>query len=206
MKALGCSRSLPLTDPAAPVDLEIEVPRPGPRDLRVAVKAVSVDPVDTKVRMRPPAAGAPPKILGHDAAGVVEAVGAEVSLGGTAQHFPAMPEIIAPQGKFGLIDDPPTLDATPLKRKAITLHWEAMFVRAIFETPDMIAQHHLLNEVSAMIDDGLIATILGQALSSINAANLRQAHAQIESGRSIGKVVARGGRPTLSPERCAARR
>ncbi|HEX2538499.1 MAG TPA: alcohol dehydrogenase catalytic domain-containing protein, partial [Pseudolabrys sp.] len=81
MKAVGYSQSLPVTDPKVLVDFTAEKPVPGPRDLLVAVKAVSVNPVDTKVRKRAePKAGDPPKVLGYDAAGVVEAVGAAVTL------------------------------------------------------------------------------------------------------------------------------
>ncbi len=337
MKAVGYTQSLPITDPKSLTDITADVPQPSGRDLRVAVRAVSVNPVDTKVRMRAqPAAGEPPKMLGYDAAGVVEAVGPEAtlfkpgdevfyagsiarpgtnaelhlvderivgvkpktlsfaqaaalpltsitawellfdrfavlpgktpdgralliiggaggvgsmmiqlarrltaltviatasrpetrdwclklgahhvidhskslaeelkaighpqvaliaSLTGTDQHYPSVDEIIAPQGKFGLIDDPKTLDAKVLKRKAASLHWELMFTRPVFGTPDMIAQHRLLNDVSAMVDDGLIVTTLAKEFTPINAANLRQAHGLIESGRSIGKVVLHG--------------
>lgn len=81
MKAVGYLKSLPLTDPKALVDFTADKPASGPRDLRVAVKAISVNPVDTKVRMRAePKAGEPPKVLGFDAAGVVDAVGADVTL------------------------------------------------------------------------------------------------------------------------------
>jgi zinc-binding alcohol dehydrogenase family protein len=334
MKAVGYTKSLPVNDPACLIDVTVETPAPGPRDLRVAVKAVSVNPVDTKVRMRAqPKPGEAAKILGYDAAGVVEAVGAAVTLfkpgdevfyagsiarpgtnvelhlvderivgrkprslsfaqaaalpltaitawemlfdrfgvvpgktpdgralliiggaggvgsimiqlarkltaltviatasrpetrdwclklgadhvidhakpladqlkavghaqvalvagvSGTDRSFPQLEPIIAPQGKFALIDDPQMLDISPFKRKAVSVHWESMFTRAIFETPDMIAQHKLLNEVSAMIDGGLIVTTAAQELSPINAANLIKAHAQIESGTTIGKVV-----------------
>jgi len=103
-----------------------------------------------------------------------------------------VPDIIAPFGKFALIDDPKSIDVTPLKRKAASVHWESMFTRAIFETPDMIGQHKLLNEVSAMIDGGLIVTTAAQELSPINAANLIKAHAQIESATTIGKLVLSG--------------
>jgi NADPH2:quinone reductase len=103
-----------------------------------------------------------------------------------------MPEIIAPQGKFAIIDDPKTLDANAFKRRCISLHWELMFVRAMFHTPDMIAQHKLLNDVSAMVDDGLVITTMAKELTPINAANLKKAHALIESGKMIGKVVLTG--------------
>ena len=336
MKAVGYFKSLSPSEPESLIDLTVEAPAPAGRDLRVAVKAVSVNPVDTKVRMRAaPKPGEPAKILGYDAAGVVEAVGPEVTLfkvgdevfyagsilrsgtnaefhlvderivgrkpkslsfaqaaalpltgitawellfdrlgvaprvadprallviggaggvgsmmlqlarkrtgltvittasrpetrawclklgahhvidhtkplaeqlktighpqvaliaglTGTEQHFPAIVDIIAPFGKFALIDDPKTLDAMPLKRKAVSLHWELMFTRSMFQTPDMIGQHDLLNEISAMVDAGEIVTTATQELSPINAANLRQAHAQVESGKTIGKVVLAG--------------
>ena len=107
-------------------------------------------------------------------------------------HYPALVEVLAPQGKFGLIDDPKSLDANPLKRKAASLHWEFMFARSLYGTPDMIAQHDLLNEVSALVDAGVIRTTLVNAFGLINADNLRNAHALVESGRSRGKVVLEG--------------
>jgi zinc-binding alcohol dehydrogenase family protein len=113
-------------------------------------------------------------------------------ISGTDKSLPQIADIIAPQGKFALIDDPDTLDIKPLKRKSASVHWEAMFTRSTFETPDMIAQHRLLNEVGAMIDSGLIVTTAAQELTPINAANLLKAHAQIESGTTIGKVVLSG--------------
>lgn len=334
MKAVGYLKSLPLTDPKALVDFTADKPVPGPRDLRVAVRAISVNPVDTKVRMRAePKPGEPPKVLGYDAAGVVEAVGSEVTLfkagdevfyagsiarsgtnaefhlvderivgtkpksltfaqaaalpltsitawemlfdrlgvkptktpdgrallvigggggvgsimiqlarrltgltviatasraetrdwclklgadhvidhhkplaeqlkaighpqvamvagiTGTDQSAPQLADIIAPQGQFVLIDDPKTLNVMPFKPKSISVHWESMFTRSVFGTADMIAQHKLLNEVSAMIDAGLMITTAAQELSPINAANLIKAHAQIESGTTVGKVV-----------------
>ena len=336
MKAVGYRKSLPIDDPNSLIDVELPVPQPGPRDLRVAVKAVSVNPVDTKVRMR----AAPPegevKVLGWDAAGVVEATGPAVTLfkpgdavfyagsiarpgtnaelhlvderivgakpkslsftqaaalpltaitawellferlgvaagkssdsrrllviggaGGvgsiliqlarrltgltviatasrpetrdwclalgahhvidharpldkelaaiglshveliagltqTDKHYAAIVEAIAPQGRFALIDDPAALDVSQLKRKSVSLHWEFMFTRAVFETPDMIAQHRLLNDVSALVDDGVIRTTLGEEIGTINAASLRRAHAIIESGKARGKLVLTG--------------
>jgi zinc-binding alcohol dehydrogenase family protein len=334
MKAVGYHKSLPVTATDCLIDFSADKPDPGGRDLRVAIKAVSVNPVDTKVRMRAePKAGEPPKVLGYDAAGVVDAVGPQVklfkpgdevfyagsiarpgtnaefhlvderivgvkpkslsfaqaaavpltgitawellfdrlgvtrgqaadkrallivggaggvgsmliqlarrltgltviatasrgatrdwcvklgahhvidhskplagelkaighdtvaliaSLTATEQHYQAVPDIVAPQGKFALIDDPKTLDAVPLKRKAVSLHWEAMFVRPTFATPDMIAQHELLDEISRLVDAGEIVTTMTKELAPINAANLRAAHGSVESGRMIGKIV-----------------
>lgn len=338
MKAIGYFKSLPIGEPDSLLDFTADNPAPKGRDLRVAVKAISVNPVDAKVRMRMQAGpGEPAKVLGYDAAGVVEAVGPEVTLfkvgdevfyagsiarpgtnsefhlvderivgrkpkslsfaqaaavpltsitawellfdrfgvtpgktsddsrallviggaggvgsmmiqlarkltgltviatssrpesaewckklgahhvidhtkpmpaqlkeighaevaliaglTGTEQHYPAITEVIAPQGKFGLIDDPKSLDIVPVKRKSVSIHWELMFTRPLFNTPDMIEQHKLLNEVSAMIDSGQIITTAAAELSPINAANLKKAHAQIESGKTIGKVVLQG--------------
>jgi zinc-binding alcohol dehydrogenase family protein len=126
------------------------------------------------------------KAIGHGSVALI------ASLTGTDLHYPAIREIVAPQGKIALIDDPKTLDVVPLKRKAVSLHWESMFTRSIFGTPDMIAQHRLLNEVAAMIDGGLMIPTAAMELSPINAANLKKAHAQIESGTTIGKVVLHG--------------
>jgi NADPH2:quinone reductase len=337
MKAVGYHKSLSITEAQALTDVTAEKPAPSGRDLRVAVKAVSVNPVDTKVRMRAqPKAGEPPKVLGYDAAGVVDAIGPDATLfkpgdevfyagsirrqgtnaefhlvderivgrkpatlsftqaaalpltsitawellfdrldikagttpdnralliiggaGGvgsmmvqlarrrttltviatasrretqewcrklgahhvidhakpipaqlksighdrvaliagltnTDDHLPAIVEVIAPQGKFGLIDNPKTLDINPFKDKSCSVHWESMFTRSSFATPDMIAQHRLLNEVAGMVDAGLIVTTMTKELTPINAANLREAHRLIESGRSIGKVVLAG--------------
>ena len=114
------------------------------------------------------------------------------SLTATDRHYPAYVEILKPQGKLALIDDPATLDVVPLKRKSISLHWELMFTRPLFETPDMLAQHQLLEEVSALVDAGVLRTTLSQNLGPINAANLKKAHALLESGKSIGKVVLEG--------------
>lgn len=337
MKAVGYHRSLPVTDRDSLTDFTADRPTPSGRDLRVAIKAVSVNPVDTKIRVRAqPGAGEPPKVLGYDAAGVVDAVGPEATLfkagdevfyagsiqrpgtnaefhlvderivgrkpkrlsfaqaaalpltsitawellfdrlavapgtppdgrallifggaGGvgsmliqlarhrtsltviatasrpqtrewcsklgahhvvdhskpipaqlksighervaliagltnTQDHLPAIIEVIAPQGRFALIDDPKVLDVNPFKSKSVSVHWESMFTRSSFKTPDMIAQHQLLNEVSAMVDVGSIVTTMTAELSPINAANLREAHGRIESGRTIGKIVLAG--------------
>ncbi|MBR1223120.1 zinc-binding alcohol dehydrogenase family protein [Bradyrhizobium sp. U87765 SZCCT0131] len=336
MKAVGYSKSLPIDAADALIDFETAKPEPSGRDLRVAVKAVSVNPVDTKVRKRAAPPAGEMKILGFDAAGVVDAVGPEATLfkpgdevfyagsilrqgtnsefhlvderivgrkpkslgfaqaaalpltsitawellfdrldvqpgksidprtllivggaGGvgsiliqlarrltglavvatasrpesikwclelgahavvdhskplkeqidqlklppvrliasltnTDQHFPALVDILAPQGKIGLIDDPAALNATLLKGKAASLHWESMFTRSSFQTADMIAQHRLLNDVANLIDNGVLRTTLDKVLGRINAATLKQAHAAIEGGRSTGKLVLEG--------------
>jgi len=110
----------------------------------------------------------------------------------TDQHLADIAEAIAPQGRFALIDDPKVLDIMPFKRKANSVHWELMFTRPIFGTPDMIEQHHLLNTIAELVDAGKIRTTLTETVGTINAANLKKAHAMIETGKTKGKVVLAG--------------
>ncbi|HBZ3069220.1 TPA: zinc-binding alcohol dehydrogenase family protein, partial [Klebsiella pneumoniae] len=114
------------------------------------------------------------------------------SLTNTEQHFNALINALAPQGKLALIDDPETLDVVPLKAKSLSLHWEFMFTRSMFETDDMIAQHQLLTRVAALIDNHTIKTTLGEHYGAITAANLQKAHRQLETGRAVGKIVLEG--------------
>ena len=336
MKAVGYRQSLPITHPEALIDLTLPAPTPGPRDLLVRVAAVSVNPVDTKVRRsRAPQPGEA-EVLGWDAVGTVEALGdsvtgfavgdrvyyagtinrpgsnaelhlvdhriaarapatlsdadaaalpltaitawellfdrlgvaegggagqtllvtgaaggvgsilvqlarqltqlrvvgtasrpqtqdwvrslgahavidhsqplrpqlvaagiAEVeliaSLTHTDQHWETLIDVAAPQGRIGLIDDPATpLDVMALKRKALSLHWELMFTRSLFGTPDIAEQGRLLSRVARLVDEGRLRSTVSEHLSPINAAQLRQAHAWVESGRMRGKVVLSG--------------
>jgi zinc-binding alcohol dehydrogenase family protein len=114
------------------------------------------------------------------------------SLTHTDLHLPEIVESLIPQGKLSLIDDPESLNVLSLKRKSISLHWELMYTRSIFQTPDMIEQHHLLNKVAEMIDAGLLKTTLAERFGTINASNLRRAHQLLESGKSRGKIVLSG--------------
>ncbi|EMB4081784.1 zinc-binding alcohol dehydrogenase family protein [Klebsiella aerogenes] len=122
----------------------------------------------------------------------IHAVTHVASLTNTDQHFNELIAALAPQGKLALIDDPKSLDVVPLKAKSISLHWEFMFTRSMFETDDMIAQHQLLTRVAALIDDNTLRTTLGEHYGTINAANLQKAHAKLETGRSVGKIVLEG--------------
>jgi zinc-binding alcohol dehydrogenase family protein len=114
------------------------------------------------------------------------------SLTHTNDYLDSYVEMLKPMGKIALIDDPQTLDVTKLKRKSISLHWEFMFTRSMFNTDDMQAQHQLLNEAAALIDEGYLQTTLGQHLGVINANNLKKAHQLLESGSAIGKIVLEG--------------
>ncbi len=335
MKAVGYRQSLPIDQPNALEDLELPPPTPGPRDLLVRIRAVSVNPVDTKVRRnRNPGAGQV-EVLGWDAVGIVEGLGAQASrfklgdrvyyagainrpgsnselhavderivalapesssdaeaaalpltsitayellfdrlrvakdreksetmlvIGGaggvgsiliqlarqltrlrivatasrpetrqwcldlgahavidhrqplseglrsagigpvdfvaaltqTEQHYAQIIECLKPQGALAVIDDMKSLDVMPLKSKSIALHWEMMFTRSMYQTPDMAEQGRLLGEVAALVDAGRIRTTTSQIMGAINAENLIRAHALIESGHARGKVVLAG--------------
>ena len=110
----------------------------------------------------------------------------------TDAHLPEIVDLIAPQGRFALIDDPKALDINPLKRKSISTHWEFMFTRSMFETADIDAQGKLLAEVARLVDSGAIRTTRAETFGAINAANLKRAHALLESGRARGKIVLEG--------------
>lgn len=337
MKAVAYYQSLPAEHPEALQDVQLADPTPGPHDLLVEVRAISVNPVDTKIRLGVAPDNGAAKVLGWDATGVVKAVGSEVSLfqpgdrvfyagaidraganselhlvderivghmpnslsfaeaaalpltaitawellferlqvaegsvdqgqsllivgaaGGvgsiltqlarrltgltvigtasrpetqawvrelgahhvidhskplseeltrigigkvthvasltqTDQHYTQLVESLKPQGRLALIDDPlQPLDVMQLKRKSLSLHWELMFTRSLYQTEDMIEQHRLLDRVSDLVDSGVLKTTLGEHFGPINAANLRRAHALLESGKAKGKIVLEG--------------
>ncbi|NRR29909.1 zinc-binding alcohol dehydrogenase family protein [Oxalobacteraceae bacterium] len=337
MKAIGLTAYLPINNPASLQDVELNQPVATGHDLLVRIEAISVNPVDTKVRSQPSPDEAAPRVLGWDAAGTVTAVGPDVTLfkvgdpvyyagsitrpgsnseyhlvderivgrkpasldfnnaaalpltaitawemlfdrlairrggadagkrvliiggaGGvgsiaiqlakqqagltviatasraesakwcrdlgadhiidhngdmpaqlkalgldqvdyvlclndTDQHFDAIAELIAPQGGVcSIVSNTKPLPMEKLFGKSVTFVWEMMFTRAMFGTPDMIEQHKLLNEVADLIDAGKLKTTLGEVYGKINAANLRRAHAALESHRTIGKIVLSG--------------
>jgi len=337
MKAIGYTHSLPITDAKSLQDVELPQPVASGHDLLVRIEAISVNPVDTKVRQRAEPEAGHYKVLGWDAVGVVEAVGDSVSLfkvgdrvwyagdltrqgsnaeyqlvderivgkapsslssaqaaalpltsitawellfdrlsfdlsqsyqgsqlliigaaGGvgsiliqlakqvkgltvigtasrpeseqwvkalgadyvinhrnpiheelgklginevshvislnqTDQHFDSIVEALKPQGKLALIDDPAEpLDIMQLKRKSLSLHWEFMYTRSMFTTDDMIEQHRLLNALADLIDQGVLKTTIGEHFGSINAENLKRAHAALETNTAIGKIILEG--------------
>jgi NADPH2:quinone reductase len=338
MRAVAFRKSLPIADPDALVDVELPQPQPGARDLLVKVEAISVNPVDTKVRRGGDPAGGL-RVPGYDAAGTVAAVGSEarlfkpadavfyagarerqganaeyhlvderivgrkpatlgfaeaaampltaitawelmfdrigvkrgegadrrsllvvggaggvgsmaiqiarkltsltviatasrpetqawvrelgahhvvdhtkpyaaqlqaigvpapdivLALTGTPQNAGQIAQVIAPEGHLGLIEGAAALqafDAGPLFLKSVGVHLELMFTRAAFGTPSMIEQHRLLNEVADLVDRGVLRTTMKENVGPIDAAHLKKAHALIESGRTIGKVVLAG--------------
>ncbi|KTE02558.1 Zn-dependent oxidoreductase [Sphingopyxis sp. H038] len=110
----------------------------------------------------------------------------------TEQHAADIAELIAPQGRFALIDDPTAFDIMLFKRKAVSIHHELMFTRSIYGTPDMHEQGKILDALAVLVDEGKIRTTLTERLSPINAANLKTVHALIESGAAKGKIVLEG--------------
>jgi NADPH:quinone reductase-like Zn-dependent oxidoreductase len=107
----------------------------------------------------------------------------------TAGRIERFAEILRPGGAITAIDEPEGLDLLPLKAKSISFHWELMFTRSLFQTPDMIAQHELLDRVADLVDAGTIRSTLTTRLSPINAATLARAHDMVEGGHMVGKVV-----------------
>jgi len=337
MKAVGLYQYLPITHAEALLDIDIAKPEPGPFDLLVQVVAVSVNPVDVKVRTPKTKIESVPRILGWDAAGIVETVGSKVSLfkpgdrvyyagditragsnaeyqlvderivgkapanldlvqaaalpltgitayealferlgissdgghagksllviggaGGvgsiaiqlakkiaklnviatasrpesqawvkklgadhvinhfddlseqlaafgvpevdailvlndTDRYFPQLAKLIAPQGKIvSIVETSMQHNLDTLKSKSATFAWEFMFTRSMYRTPDMVAQHHMLNAIADAIDAGTIKTTMGQHLGTINATNLKRAHAALEQGHVVGKIVLSG--------------
>ncbi len=337
MKAVALTRYLPIDDPQSLIDVELPTPVPGEHDLLVRVEAVSVNPVDTKVRSPKPQVEAQPKVLGYDAAGTVEAIGGSVAgfrpgdrvyyagdvtrpgsnaeyqlvdarlvghapksidlaaaaalplttitawellfqrmpfdserggagkslliIGGaggvgsiaiqlarragfgviatasrketidwclglgahqvidhrdplapqlaalgfeqidavmnladTEHYWEAVGGILAPQGHVGLIVEPEGAlkIGDPYKAKCIGIHWEMMFTRPRFKTADQAEQGRILERVGALIDAGELRGTQTETLVPINAANLREAHRRLESGKTIGKLVLAG--------------
>lgn len=114
------------------------------------------------------------------------------SVTGTADYRTEIENLIAPQGQFGLIDDPENFIINGFKAKSVSIHWESMFTRSVYQTQDMQKQAEILDKISALVDEGKIRTTLGQNFGQITAENIQKAHAYIESGKSIGKVVLEG--------------
>ena len=110
----------------------------------------------------------------------------------THQYIEQIAELIAPQGRFGLIDDPDTLNVMPFKTKAVSTHWELMFTRSLFQTEDMARQGDILNEAARLLDAGKIRSTATETLGRINAENIRRAHLELASNKARGKLVLEG--------------
>jgi NADPH2:quinone reductase len=108
------------------------------------------------------------------------------------QYVQDIAQLIAPQGRLALIDDPEQFNIGPFKQKSISIHWEFMYTRSLFKTSDMHLQGYILNQLSDLVDREQIKSTLSGNFGTINAENLRKAHAMLESGKSFGKIVLSG--------------
>lgn len=336
MKAIAIKQYLPIENPNSFIEVEVDKPRASGHDILVAIKAIAINPVDTKVRAPKDKVEDPPRIIGYDASGIIEAVGTDVTLfrpgdevyyagditrsGSNAQfqlvderivghkpkslsfaeaaalplttitayeaffdrlhidrhgknsgetlliiggaggvgsigiqlaklaglsviatasrpdttawvkelgadhtinhreplraqieafghqyidhiaifndidgHWEACVDLIRPGGIItSIVEASGPMNMNQLKMKSGSFAWEFMFSRSMFNTPDKIKQHELLNEVATDIDAGMIRTTVDQVLSPINVSNLQKAHALIETGRAKGKIVLDG--------------
>lgn len=333
MSAVAVTGEFPVDDPRCLTDVTVPLPEIGPRDLLVEIQAVSVNPIDTKMRRRSGdalARGEQP-ILGYDAAGVVRKIGDEVErfeigdrvfyagsqlrdgtnarfhavderivghrpttcsateaaslpltaltawealferlgasidsngsllvLGGaggvpsvmiqlaraltgltviatasreesrdwvvemgahevvdhrrnlapqvldlepdgidlvftsnSSGHAEELAEIMTPQSRLCLIDDPKDFQIAPFKQKSISIHWESMFTRTVFDTEDVDEQGVILDRIAGMVDDGRLIPTVGETMIGMNAATLAEAHSEIERGHVTGKIVVR---------------
>ncbi len=124
----------------------------------------------------------------------VEAVDYIANFNNTSAYWEAMGEIVAPQGKVVLIVEPE--GALQLggafKSKSVTIVWEFMATRPIFNTPDVGRQAWILDQITELIESGNLRTTVGEVMGTINVENLVAAHQAIESGRTIGKLVLEG--------------
>jgi len=111
----------------------------------------------------------------------------------TDKYWQTMAAVIAPQGKIcSIVETAAYVDLGTLKSKSATFVWEFMFTRSMYETEDMIEQHHLLCRVAELVDAGTVKTTVNKVLEPINSKNLKAAHAQIENRHTIGKIVLQG--------------
>jgi NADPH2:quinone reductase len=105
-------------------------------------------------------------------------------------YWDAFVELIKPQGRIGSISDPKApVILSQLKRKSVSFHWELMYTRSLFQTEDMIEQHHILHTVADLFDDGTLKSTLNNTLQGFTVDNLKEAHRLLESGKAIGKTV-----------------
>lgn len=111
-------------------------------------------------------------------------------LNDTDGHWQAMTQAIKPQGKIcSIVENQQPLDMSTLKSKSATFVWEFMFTRSMYQTEDMVEQSNLLNELSQLIEDGVIVSTCNDVVKPINAKNLRDVHQRLEKGKAIGKIV-----------------
>ncbi len=114
-------------------------------------------------------------------------------LNSTDHHFPAMVELIAPQGLIcSIVGTAQSHPLDLLKAKSAGFVWEFMFTRSMFQTADMIRQHEILNEIARLVDAGEIVSTLKRVVGTLSPENLRDAHRLLETGSTVGKIVLEG--------------
>ncbi len=108
----------------------------------------------------------------------------------TNLYWEAMVDLIKPQGHIASItgSSVPVL-LNKLKNKSASFSWEFMYTRSTYQTDDMIEQHFILDRVAELLDEGVLETTHTHTLHGLTADNFKQAHAQLESGKTIGKWV-----------------
>jgi len=123
----------------------------------------------------------------------IQAVDYIMNCADTDKYWDVMTDLVVPQGTIcTIVENREPLNQQMMKLKSITHVWELMFTRSKYQTADMIEQHHVLDRIAGWIDQGSIKGILRETLQPINADNLRAAHAKLESGTMIGKLVLKG--------------
>ena len=111
------------------------------------------------------------------------------STNNSEHNLQALAALILPQGRLALIDDPQSLDINPFKGKSVSVHWEFMFTRSMHQTADIAEQGRILAQTAELAAQGKIKSTLTRTICGINAGSLKQAHALVERGDMIGKVV-----------------
>lgn len=106
----------------------------------------------------------------------------------SANQIPAYAEVVKPFGRITAIDDG-DFDMSPLKPKCISWHWEFMFARSLYHTPDMAVQGRMLADLAGLVDAGRVQTTASHYIEDFSAAGLREAHRVVETKTICGKVI-----------------
>ena len=111
----------------------------------------------------------------------------------TDAYWDVMAELIRPQGSIvAIVGNRGPLDLDRLKSKSASFHWEFMFTRSRYGTPDLARQGDILERLAGLMELGELRTTLRSELGAITADNLERAHALMASGRTIGKIALSG--------------
>lgn len=119
----------------------------------------------------------------------VHSVDYVASLTASGEHAAKSADILAPQGAFGLTDDPVHIDIGVFKRKSISIHWELMFTRPLYGTSDLHEQGHLLHRVAQLVDEGALKSTANGPMRNLEAGTLEDTHQELRAGTAIGKRV-----------------